>query len=54
MTLQRRYGEKTALDEIGYSGTYNFELTLTHYGKMLDEATRFLGRFLGRFVDGAL
>lgn len=40
-----------ALDDIGYKGVYNFELELGRYGDVLDDATRFLGKWLRHFVD---
>ena len=40
-----------ALDEIGYTGVYNFELGLTKYYYALPEAMVFLGKFLRRFID---
>lgn len=43
-----------ALDDIGYDGVYNFEITLGHYGKILDEAVAFLGKYLRRCVDGTI
>lgn len=39
-----------ALDEVGYTGTYNFELAL-RFGSMLDEALPFLGKYLRAFVE---
>lgn len=41
-----------ALDDIGYSGVYNFELSLGFGGSMLDEWVGFIGKYLRRFVDG--
>ena len=40
-----------ALDEVGYSGVYNFELSLKFAGKMLEEYMHFAGRYLRTFVD---
>lgn len=40
-----------ALEEISYSGVYNFELGLSRFNIALAEAIRFLGVFLRRFVD---
>ena len=40
-----------ALDEINYSGVYNFELGLTQFSIALEEAICFLGVFLRRFVE---
>lgn len=40
-----------ALDEVGYTGVYNFELQLVRYYYALPEAIQFLGKFLRRFVD---
>ena len=40
-----------ALDEINYSGVYNFETKLEHYGAMLEEATYFFGKYLRYFVE---
>ncbi len=39
-----------SLDDIGYSGAYNFELSLK-YGSMLDEFIKFAGKYLRAFVD---
>ncbi|MBQ4087407.1 MAG: sugar phosphate isomerase/epimerase [Clostridia bacterium] len=41
-----------AFDEIGYSGTYNFELALDYFGDTLEDAVIFLGKYLRKFVDG--
>ena len=40
-----------ALDEIGYSGVYNFELSIRFAGKMLEEYAHFMGRYLREFVN---
>ena len=39
-----------ALDDIGYSGVYNFELAL-RFGSMTEEFIRFAGKYLRKFVD---
>ena len=51
-----KWGEvMKALDDIGYEGVYNFELSYGYLGKMLDgNGIRFLGEYLRRFVDGDL
>lgn len=41
-----------ALDDVGYSGVYNFELSLRFPGSMLEEYIHFIGKYLRRFVDG--
>ncbi len=41
-----------AFDEIGYDGTYNFELALDYFGNVLEDAVHFLGKYLRKFVDG--
>ena len=43
-----------ALDDINYSGVYSFELNLRKFGNALEDATRFFGSYLRRFVDGTL
>jgi sugar phosphate isomerase/epimerase len=43
-----------ALDDINYSGVYSFELNMRKFGNALEDATRFLGSYLRRFVDGTL
>ena len=43
-----------ALDDINYSGVYSFELNLRKFGNALEDATRFLGSYLRRFVEGTL
>ncbi len=43
-----------ALDEIGYDGVYNFELSLGNYGQALVEGVHFLGGYLRRSVEGRL
>ena len=40
-----------ALDDIGYEGVYNFELFFGHFGDVMPEAVRFLGKWLRYFVD---
>lgn len=40
-----------ALDSVGYSGVYNFELGLGFAGKMLEEYLGFAGKYLRAFVD---
>ena len=40
-----------ALDEVGYSGVYNFELSIAFAGQLLDEYVAFAGRYLREFVD---
>ena len=39
-----------SLDEIGYTGVYNFELNLT-FGNMLEDFITFAGKYLRAFVD---
>ena len=39
-----------ALDDIGYTGVYNFELEM-RFGGMLEEFVRFAGKYLRAFVD---
>ena len=39
-----------ALDDIGYKGVYNFELSLK-FGSMNGEFLPFLGKYLRAFVD---
>jgi len=39
-----------ALDDIGYTGVYNFELAM-RFGGMLEEFVRFAGKYLRAFVD---
>ena len=39
-----------ALDEIGYSGVYNYELLLARFGTHLDDYLKFLGKFLREFT----
>ena len=41
----------SALDEVGYSGVYNFELSLFFAGSMLEDFVNFAGKYLRRFVD---
>lgn len=40
-----------ALDDIGYTGVYNFELSVGFAGKMLEEYMIFIGGYLREFVD---
>lgn len=40
-----------ALDEIGYTGSYNFETKLALYGDVLEDATRFYGKYLRYFIE---
>ena len=40
-----------ALDEVGYQGVYNFELSYLFAGEMMEDYTHFIGRYLRRFVD---
>lgn len=40
-----------ALDEVGYSGTYNCELRLGFFGSALEEFLHFAGRYIRTFVD---
>ena len=39
-----------SLDDIGYKGVYNFELSLK-FGKLNEQFVNFAGRYLRRFVD---
>ena len=43
-----------ALSDVGYSGTYNFELALSGYGEYLEKTDKFLGGYLRAFIDGKL
>lgn len=43
-----------ALDEIGYDGVYNFELSLANFGAGVEDYVRFLGAYLRRSVEGSL
>lgn len=43
-----------ALDEVGYKGIYNFELSLVNFGAGMEDFVRFLGTYLRRSVEGAL
>ena len=43
-----------ALSDVGYSGTYNFELALSGYGEYLEKTVKFLGGYLRAFIDGKL
>lgn len=40
-----------ALDDVGYKGTYNFELTLRFAGGFAEEYVHFIGKYLRAFVD---
>lgn len=40
-----------ALEEVGYSGVYNFELSIRFAGKLLEEYMHFAGKYLRTFVD---
>lgn len=40
-----------ALDDIGYKGTYNHELTLHFCGTMLEDYLSFCGKYLRKFID---
>ena len=40
-----------SLDEVGYNGVYNFELSLAFAGSYLEDYIRFVGQYLRRFVD---
>jgi len=40
-----------ALDEVGYTGVYNFELAI-RFGSMTEDFVRFAGKYLRAFVDG--
>ena len=41
-----------ALDEIGYDGTYNIEVSPYLYGGLYAEFMEFAGKYIRRFVDG--
>ena len=43
-----------ALDDVGYKGIYNFELSLVNFGAGMEDFVRFLGTYLRRSVEGAL
>ena len=43
-----------ALDEVGYQGVYNFELSLANYGSEMENFVRFLGGYLRKSVEGKL
>ncbi len=43
-----------ALDDIEYKGFYNFEISLSPYGNMLEDTIYYFGKYLRRFVDGTL
>ena len=40
-----------ALDGIGYSGVYNFELNLDHFGSELYDVVHLLGKYLRSFIN---
>lgn len=40
-----------ALDEINYSGVYNFEINMAHYGACLEDAAHFFGKYLRYLVE---
>jgi sugar phosphate isomerase/epimerase len=40
-----------ALDDIGYSGVYNFEIGYSFAGKLMEDYLLFLGKYLRAFVD---
>jgi sugar phosphate isomerase/epimerase len=40
-----------ALDEIGYSGVYNFEIRLPFGGSLLEDFLVYSGKYLREFVD---
>lgn len=40
-----------ALEDIGYNGVYNFELSINFMGNFLEEYTHFIGKYLRYFVD---
>ena len=40
-----------ALDEIGYTGSYNFELKFGHFGYVTEDALRFRGKYLRYLVE---
>ena len=42
------------LEEIGYDGVYNFELSLANFGASLEDAVHFLGGYLRKSVEGKL
>ncbi len=41
-----------AFEEVGYKGTYNFELRTAFWGSMMEDGIEFMGKYLRRFVDG--
>lgn len=41
-----------SLEDIGYSGVYNFELANKFAGKLLEDYMHFIGKYLREFVDG--
>ena len=47
-------GVYAALDEVGYDGVYNFELSLANFGSDAENFVRFLGGYLRRSVEGRL
>jgi sugar phosphate isomerase/epimerase len=40
-----------ALDDIGYQGNYNCELSLRYYGNCLEDYLHFVGKYMRKFVD---
>lgn len=40
-----------ALEEVGYSGTYNFEINMGLYGDAIEDAAHFFGKWLRYFVE---
>ena len=40
-----------AFEEIGYGGTYNFEISLDYFRSVLEDAVMFLGKYLRKFVN---
>jgi sugar phosphate isomerase/epimerase len=40
-----------ALEEVGYTGSYNFETKMALYGDVLEDATRFYGKYLRYFIE---
>lgn len=39
------------LEEVGYKGTYNWELNLSYYGNYLDKALPFISGYLRNFIN---
>lgn len=39
------------LDEVGYKGSYNWELNLGYFGNYLEESLPFIGSYLRRFTE---